>query len=95
VPEDIDMAITTRNTDDITAPSSGESLDGAGADSRAANDNRIEKHSFVKSDSARRHTLIAEAAYRRAEQRGFEPGDDWQDWFAAEREVDTLIEPDL
>jgi hypothetical protein len=89
VPEDIYMAITTRNTDDIAASSAGESLDGAGGDSRAAYDNRIEKHSLVKSDSAGRHTWIAEAAYRRAEERGFEPGDDWQDWFAAEREVDS------
>jgi hypothetical protein len=60
------MAITTRNTHDIAAPSSGESLDGAGADSRAANDNRIEKHSLVESDSARRRT----SAYRRAKQPG-------------------------
>ena len=30
---------------------------------------------------------IAEAAYRRAQQRGFEPGHELEDWFAAEREL--------
>jgi hypothetical protein len=42
-----------------------------------------------------RHTLVAEAAYQRAQQRGFAAGEDWQDWFAAEREVDALLDPDL
>jgi hypothetical protein len=32
-----------------------------------------------------RHADIAEAAYRRAEQRQFEPGHDLEDWLAAER----------
>ncbi len=36
-----------------------------------------------------RHQLIAEAAYRRAEQRGFEPGYELSDWLAAEAEVDA------
>lgn len=36
-----------------------------------------------------RHQLIAEAAYRRAEQRGFEPGHELNDWLAAEAEVDA------
>jgi hypothetical protein len=38
----------------------------------------------VKGDRERR---IREAAYRRAEQRGFAPGGDVDDWLAAEREV--------
>jgi hypothetical protein len=42
-----------------------------------------------------RHVLIAEAAYLRSQQRGFAPGDEWQDWFEAEREVDALLDPDL
>jgi hypothetical protein len=29
----------------------------------------------------------AELAYRRAEQRGFGPGEEWDDWLQAEREV--------
>jgi len=38
-----------------------------------------------------RYRMIAEAAYRRAEQRGFVPGSELQDWLAAEIEVDELL----
>ena len=38
-----------------------------------------------------RHALIAEAAYLRAERRGFAPGQETEDWLAAEVEVDTLL----
>ena len=34
-----------------------------------------------------RHALIAEAAYLRAERRGFVPGYETEDWLAAENEV--------
>jgi len=42
-------------------------------------------------DPERRRALIAEAAYFRAERRGFEPGYETQDWLAAETEVDTAL----
>ncbi len=38
-----------------------------------------------------RHTMIAESAYLRAEQRGFAPGGETEDWLAAEAEVDALL----
>ena len=38
-----------------------------------------------------RQRLIAEAAYRRAEQRGFVPGAELDDWLEAEAEVDRMI----
>jgi hypothetical protein len=38
-----------------------------------------------------RHDLIEQAAYARAEARGFAPGGEIQDWLAAEIEVDDLI----
>ena len=38
-----------------------------------------------------RHALIAEAAYLRAERRGFIPGHETEDWLAAEVEVDALL----
>ncbi len=38
-----------------------------------------------------RHALIAEAAYLRAEGRGFAPGHETDDWLAAEAEVDALL----
>jgi hypothetical protein len=36
-----------------------------------------------------REKLIAEAAYYRAQRRGFAPGHELEDWLAAEAEVDT------
>ena len=38
-----------------------------------------------------RRGMIAEAAYRRAERRGFLPGSEVDDWLAAEHEVDALL----
>lgn len=37
-----------------------------------------------------RRSRIAEAAYYRAERRGFEPGRELEDWVVAESEVDGL-----
>jgi hypothetical protein len=39
--------------------------------------------------TAERLKKIAEAAYRRAQQRNFAPGHDLEDWFEAEQEVDA------
>ena len=38
-----------------------------------------------------RRGMIAEAAYLRAERRGFAPGHEVADWLAAEQEVDALL----
>jgi hypothetical protein len=37
---------------------------------------------------ANREQRIADAAYQRAEQRGFAPGNELEDWLDAEREID-------
>ncbi|MDH5263557.1 MAG: DUF2934 domain-containing protein [Betaproteobacteria bacterium] len=39
--------------------------------------------------SAERQRMIAEAAYYRAERRGFAPGGEAEDWYAAEAEIDV------
>jgi len=39
--------------------------------------------------AAHRHATIAEAAYRRAESRGFAPGHELDDWLRAELEVEA------
>jgi hypothetical protein len=36
--------------------------------------------------------LIAEAAYYRAERRGFRPGGEMLDWLEAEAEIDALLQ---
>lgn len=46
--------------------------------------------SIAVSEEARR-AMIAQAAYLRAERRGFAPGGEVEDWVAAEREVDALL----
>lgn len=38
---------------------------------------------------ADREARIAQAAYQRAEQRGFYPGHEVEDWLAAEKEIDA------
>lgn len=42
-------------------------------------------------DAERRRAMIAEAAFYRAEQRGFEPGRELDDWCAAESEFDARL----
>lgn len=41
--------------------------------------------------AADRRQMIAEAAYLRAERRGFTPGGELEDWLTAEAEVDALL----
>ena len=41
--------------------------------------------------AAERYKMIQEAAYYKAERRGFEPGWEAQDWAESEREIDALL----
>lgn len=45
----------------------------------------------ISIDPAKRHKLIAEAAYHRAAKRGFAPGGELKDWFEAEAEIRQLL----
>lgn len=42
-----------------------------------------------------RYRMIAEAAYYRAEERGFMPGNEIADWLAAEADIDALLAEDM
>jgi hypothetical protein len=42
-------------------------------------------------EAAQRQTMIAEAAYFRAQRRGFESGHALDDWLAAEQEIYQLV----
>lgn len=44
-------------------------------------------------DPAQRRAMIAEAAYYRAQRRGFEPGHALEDWQQAEVEVERTLAP--
>ena len=37
--------------------------------------------------------MVRMAAYFRAQQRGFAPGNEWEDWLAAEAEIGALVGP--
>lgn len=41
--------------------------------------------------AAERHSMIAEAAYSRAENRGFTSGHEMHDWLEAEKEIDGKL----
>ena len=45
-------------------------------------------------DESLRRAMIAEAAYYRAERRGFLPGFELEDWLASENEINAKIEGD-
>jgi hypothetical protein len=45
------------------------------------------------SDADDRERRIREAAYLRAQERGFQPGHELEDWLAAEQEVDRASRP--
>ena len=40
-------------------------------------------------DDGSREARISEAAFFKAAARGFEPGHEWDDWLAAEKEIDA------
>jgi len=44
-------------------------------------------------DATQRRAMIAEAAYYRAQRRGFEPGHALEDWLQAEVEVERTLAP--
>jgi hypothetical protein len=44
-----------------------------------------------RSKDETRRALVAEAAYFRAERRGFEPGHELEDWLACESELETQV----
>ena len=52
---------------------------------------RASSRSPRKLSAELRRQMIAEAAYLRAERRGFSAGDPNEDWLEAEREVDLLL----
>lgn len=46
----------------------------------------------VHVDAETRRAMVAQAAYFRAERRGFAPGHELDDWLEAEREVASMLD---
>lgn len=53
--------------------------------------NSISTHVAAFIEPEQRHAMIADAAYFRAEHRGFDPGRELDDWLEAEREIDATL----
>jgi hypothetical protein len=51
----------------------------------------LDAHLRTHIDPERRHQMIAEAAYYRAQQRLFESGYELEDWLAAEDQIDAAL----
>jgi hypothetical protein len=86
--ERVDDSQVLRAAFDTTPFEEGEAASSASADVPQAN---FVGEQLIYKD---RYERIAEAAYLRAEQRGFEPGHEVDDWLEAEREVDALLSSD-
>ena len=70
--------------------STSQSKRSARAKPRASsNQGVVESPMNPASDSVALHTMIAEAAYYRAERRGFAPGYELEDWLQSEAELRT------
>ena len=85
---------TTGTTGSVRAPASPPSAEKA-APRRGAAPAKPSPASGVPSGATvsgeARRTMIAQAAYLRAERRGFAPGGEAEDWLEAEAEVDALL----
>jgi len=53
--------------------------------------NSLISHSVAFIEPEQREAMIAEAAYYRAEHRGFDSGHEFEDWIAAEAEIDGML----
>ncbi|MEW6167357.1 MAG: DUF2934 domain-containing protein [Pseudomonadota bacterium] len=86
-------AQTSASADGAAAPTrprrkeSAEALDSE--DSVIEPQGRYPGHTPLMPDGEIRQQMVAEAAYYRALNRGFNGGDPNEDWFAAEREIDA------
>jgi hypothetical protein len=74
------MKTTTQATGKNKSKASGRQSGGSGGPDRC-----------MSTDACPREQMIAEAAYFRAEQRGFAPGNEMSDWFQAEADVEGLL----
>lgn len=60
--------------------------------SKAGNRRHAGRRKFAAFDAEARRGMIAEAAYYRAQARGFGPGGEMHDWLEAEREIDRMTQ---
>jgi hypothetical protein len=72
-------------------PAVRQSSAGAGAPADPVQPEGILGHTAPYVESEQRQAMIAEAAYYRAERRGFAAGHELEDWCAAESDIDHML----
>lgn len=77
-----ESSISAKSVTAKKAPKRSPMLNGPPADTRPA----------AKVDPSARHAMIAQAAYFRAEKRGFGNGSPVEDWIEAEREIAHMLD---
>jgi hypothetical protein len=76
----------------VTAvPSRSTSSAGGSKPSSGAIPNALLERSVAPMAAGMRRTMIAEAAYYIAEQRGFGDGHELEDWLLAEKQIDAVL----
>ena len=80
--------MATRRTNEIPTLTEARARSAPPKASRGAKEKSPQRAAVSTDD---RRAMIAEAAYLRAESRGFVPGHETEDWLAAEIEVDALL----
>ncbi len=80
--------MATRRSDDVPATADTRSRSAQPKAARTSKARAPQRAAVCAED---RRAMIAEAAYLRAERRGFAPGQETEDWLAAELEVDALL----
>lgn len=80
--------MATRRTDETPTTADSRARSAPPKGSRTAKGKPAQRAAVSADD---RRSMIAEAAYLRAERRAFVPGYETEDWLAAEIEVDALL----
>lgn len=80
--------MATRRTDETPATAGTRARSAQPKGARAVKEKASQRAAVSTED---RRAMIAEAAYLRAERRGFTPGHETEDWLAAEVEVEALL----
>jgi len=60
---------------------------------RGKRTHRRKPYAARAADPAQRLAMVAEAAYYKAERRGFDPGHELEDWLQAEAEIGRALAP--
>jgi len=80
----------SQNQEEIKVKTNGNTVSPAKGKSVAARIRPMLK-AVSSSDDCPREQMIAEAAYFRAQQRGFEPGNEMSDWLEAESDIERVL----